>query len=84
VAFRQVGVGAVEVGGDDQPQDAVAEELEPFVGQLTKALGAPRPVAERPRQQRAIGKGTTEPLNQGVELFAVAQDFDAPPARSTT
>jgi len=72
------------VGGDDQPEDAVTQELEPLVRQLAGALGAPGAVAERTRQQRGIGEGTTEALNQGVELVAVTQDFDAPPARSTT
>jgi hypothetical protein len=84
VALGQVGVGAVEVVGDDQPEDAVTQELEALVGELPRALRAPGPVAEGALQQRSIGKGTTEPLNEGVELFAVTQDFEAPPARSTT
>jgi hypothetical protein len=84
VALGQVGIGAVEVGGDDQAEDAVAQELQPLVGQLARALGAPRPVAEGAREERAIGEGTTETLNQGVELVAGSQDCDAPPARSTT
>ena len=84
VALRQVGVGAVEVGGDHQPEDAVAQELEALVRQLARALGAPGAVAEGARQQFPIVERTTEPLNEGFELFAVTQDFEAPPARSTT
>jgi hypothetical protein len=84
VALRQVGVGVVEIGGDDQPEDAVAQELEALVGQLARALGAPGAVAEGARQQVPIVERTTEPLNEGFELFAVTQDFEAPPARSTT
>ena len=43
-----IGVGGEDVVGDDQPEHGVAEELQSLVGQLTRVLGAPRPVREGP------------------------------------
>ena len=55
--FWHVGVGPVEVVGDDQPEDGVPEELEPLVRAGAGVLGAPGPVGERPGEQVRVADG---------------------------
>jgi len=67
VPLGQLGEGAVEVGGDDDAEDGVAEELEPLVRRLPRVLRAPRPVRERLAEQTAVVEVGCEARRKGLE-----------------
>ena len=59
LSLGKVGVGTVQVVGDDQPEDGVAQELEALVGLLAGVLGAPRTVGQCLREQLLVA--TSQP-----------------------
>jgi hypothetical protein len=69
------------VGGDDQAEHRVAEELEPLVRLVTRVLRAPRPVRDGEREEVRVGERATEPFGEAEELVGVQ---GIQPRRATT
>ena len=63
IALPEAGEPAVELGGDDAIEDAVAEELEALV--VGRAVAA---VRQRLREQRGCAKPVTQARLQGLVL----------------
>jgi hypothetical protein len=69
------------VGGDDQPEHGVAEELEPLVRVVARVLGAPRSMRDREREQVEVVERVAERFGKSVEVVGVQEDQ---PRRATT
>src|SRR5579884_830292 len=83
LALREVREGAVDVVGDDQAEDGVAQELQPLVRLERRVLGAERPVGQGAGQQLPVLEGSPQQILQPVER-AVGQRLAgslSPPAR---
>jgi hypothetical protein len=69
------------VGGDDQAEHGVAEELEPLVRVVARVLRAPRAVRDREGEQVEVVERVAESFGESVEVVGVQDDQ---PRRATT
>jgi hypothetical protein len=60
-------VGAIEVVGDDQAEDRIAEELETLVRTLLGVLGTVRAMSERESQQRRVVDVARDPFRERAD-----------------
>jgi hypothetical protein len=58
--------GGEEVVGDDELEDGITEELEPFVVGALAVLGDHRTVGERPTEEARIGESVPEGVLEAV------------------
>jgi hypothetical protein len=69
------------VGGHDQPQHGVAEELEALVRLATRVLGTPGPVRQRELEELEVTERAAQSLGEAPEGVGVQDDQ---PNRPTT
>ncbi len=60
LSLRHLGIGPVQVVGDDQAEHGVTEELQPLVRAGSGILGAPGPVGQRPGEQVGVADSPPE------------------------
>ncbi len=72
------------MGGDDEAEDGVTQELQALVRLLTRMLGTPRPMRYGPEEQGRVVELPPQQAAEPLRRRKVAQSADASPTRPTT